>query len=140
MHQRCPSARPQGAARLADHRLRFPLASRRWGGGVADVLPAAGDEVWGALWLIDAEEAAALDAQEGVHATPPRYLRAHVEVERADSERVRCLAYRVAPAAADVAELAPSAAYRDTMLRGARAFDLPAAYVARLAALPVAGG
>jgi gamma-glutamylcyclotransferase (GGCT)/AIG2-like uncharacterized protein YtfP len=142
LHRSCPSARPQGAARLADHRLRFPLASTRWGGGVADVVPAPGDEVWGALWLIDAVDAAALDAQEGVHATPPRYRREPVEIESAASspagERVRCLVYRVHDGVASTSELAPSAAYRDAMLRGARAFALPAAYVARLAALPVA--
>ncbi len=102
------------------------------------MLPAPGDEVWGALWLIEAAEAPALDAQEGVQLSLPRYLRVRLEVERAAGDRVRCLAYRVATGAAAASELAPSAAYRDTMLRGARAFGLPAAYVDRLAALPVA--
>jgi hypothetical protein len=73
-----------------------------------------------------------------VHLTPPRYFREHVEVERAAGDRVRCLTYRVTPGAAAATEFAPSDAYREVMLRGARAFALPAAYVARLAALPVA--
>ena len=107
-------------------------------------MPAPRDEVWGAIWLIDAVDAPTLDAQEGVHANPPRYRREQVEVEIAASspagKRVRCLVYRVNDRVASASELAPSAAYRDTMLRGARAFALPAAYVARLAALPVVEG
>jgi gamma-glutamylcyclotransferase (GGCT)/AIG2-like uncharacterized protein YtfP len=94
--------------------------------------------VWGALWRIEQAEAPALDAQEGVHATPPRYVREHVEVESAAGDRVRCLTYRVTPAAAAATELAPSDAYREVMLRGARAFALPAAYIARLVALATA--
>ena len=134
LHRSCPGAAPRGIARLPDHRLRFPLFSRRWGGGVADICPEPGGEVWGVLWLIPAGELSALDRQEGVDATPPRYRRVEVVVEGPAGERLSCLAYRVAAPRAG-AELAPSGAYRETMLRGARAFSLPEAYVARLAAL-----
>ena len=134
LHRSCPGARPLGRARLPHHRLRFPLPSRRWGGAVADVRPERGHEVWGALWRIPAGELAALDRQEGVDATPPRYRRVELGVEGPAGEPLSCLAYRVADPVAG-ADLAPSRPYLGTMLRGARAFSLPPAYVARLAAL-----
>ena len=124
-------------ARLADYRLRFPLASRRWGGGVADIFPMPGDEVWGGLWLIATTDSPALDAQEGVHHKPPRYFREQVEVEVPAGDRVNCLIYRVTASAAVDTDLGPSVTYRDTMLRGAYSFQLPAAYVARIEELSI---
>ncbi|MCY4641067.1 MAG: gamma-glutamylcyclotransferase [Chloroflexi bacterium] len=134
LHRSCPGARPCGRARLPAYRLRFPLYSRRWGGGVADVVPDPSAEVWGALWRIAAGEAAALDRQEGVDRDPPRYRRVELSVETSVGGRLSCLAYRVAAPDPDAA-LAPSPDYLAAMLRGARAFSLPEAYVARLAAL-----
>ena len=139
LRRSCPGARPRGRARLPGHRLRFPLFSRRWGGGVADVVPDGGAEVWGALWLIAPGEAPALDRQEGADRVPPRYRRVELRVEAPGGRSLRCLSYRVA-APGRAAGLAPSRAYLDAMLRGARAFSLPEAYVAGLAALATAPG
>ena len=60
-----PEARFLGAAVLPDFRLALTRRSIRWGGGVADVVPAPGERVWGAAY--DAPEAAltALDRKEG---------------------------------------------------------------------------
>ncbi len=96
-----------------------------------------GDEVWGGLWLIDTMDSPALDAQEGVHLKPQRYFREQVEVEVSAGDRVNCLIYRVTASAVVDTDLAPSATYRDTMLRGADSFHLPATYVARIEALPI---
>jgi gamma-glutamylcyclotransferase (GGCT)/AIG2-like uncharacterized protein YtfP len=128
---RCPSARFLMTARLPHHTLAFTRFSEVWRGGVADVRFAVGEEVWGALWLIDGKEGDALDKQEGVHHTPPAYRRYRVTVETPAGDDVVCRSYQVAqPAAHDIA---PSPRYLATMVMGARACGLPTDYVARLA-------
>ncbi len=130
----CPSARFVLPARLADHRLAFSIESKNtWYGGVADLLPSAGDEVWGALWAIAGEHSRALDEQEGVFREPPAYGRYPVTVTTAAGDGVSCRCYRVVEPDPD--GFAPSPAYRETILRGARAVGLPADYIARLEAI-----
>lgn len=58
MASRCPKARPMGKFTLPDMKLVFR--------GVADIEPAKGSKVEGALWLITPECEAALDRYEGV--------------------------------------------------------------------------
>ena len=130
LHESCPSARLETTARLPGYRLAFTRRSERWEGGVADIRPDAGAEVQGVVWRIDAADGDALDRQEGVDATPPRYRRIEVAVTTAEGEVRDCLAYQVVEPQA--AQIAPSAAYLDTMLRGARAAGLSGAYVARI--------
>ncbi|MBL8644671.1 MAG: gamma-glutamylcyclotransferase [Rhodospirillaceae bacterium] len=57
MRQRCPAARPVGAAELRGYKLCF----RRW----ADIVPAADAHVLGALWQVTPACIRALDAFEG---------------------------------------------------------------------------
>lgn len=135
MRLTAPRARLIGPARLPDHALAFSIESKNtWHGGVADILPSRGDEVWGALWLIAPEESHALDEHEGVFRDPPAYRRVTVEVTTPSGDRVRCRSYQVV--APDPGTPPPSPAFKETLVRGARAVGLPAAYVARLAALP----
>jgi hypothetical protein len=130
----CPSAELISTARLADHRLAFTLESKRnWLGGVADILPEPGAEVWGALWHIDVGESEELDRQEGLFRDPPAYHRVALEVATPPGELVACRSYRVVTP--DVQGFAPSPAYKATLLRGARALGLPPAYIAGLKAL-----
>ncbi len=130
-----PSARLVSAARLADHRVVYSIESKTtWLGGVGDIVEAPGDEVWGALRLIDAEDSRGLDEQEGVFRDPPAYRRIVVEVTTSAGDIVRCRSYRVVTP--DPNGFLPSPAYRETILRGARAVGLPEAYIARLAATP----
>ncbi len=133
LHENCPSARLETIARLPGYRLAFTRRSERWGGGVADIRPDPAGEVWGVVWRIDAEDGAALDRQEGVHASPPRYRRIEVSVTTPSGDLLECLAYQVVEPEAE--HIAPSAAYLGTMLRGARAAGLPEAYVARIEAI-----
>lgn len=134
LHLHCPSARFVSSARLDDHRLAFSIESRNtWHGGVADIVRSGGDEVWGALWLLDAADSHALDEQEGVFRTPPAYERLRVTVETPAGDRVTCRSYHVVTP--DRAGFAPSPAFKATLLRGARACGLPASYVARLEAI-----
>ena len=134
LHIHCPSARLVTTARLADHRLAFSIESKRnWHGGVADIRPSAGDEVWGAIWRIDGAEGRPLDEQEGVFREPPAYRRVTVEVTTPAGDLVRCRSYQVVTP--DAEGFAPSPAYKETILRGARELGLPRGYVARLEAL-----
>ena len=134
LHLHCPSARFVLPARLAGHRLAFTIESQRsWHGGVADVLPSPGDEVWGVLWVIAGAHSRALDEQEGVFREPPAYRRYRVTATTAGGDRVDCRSYRVV--APNLNGLAPSPAYQQTLLRGARAAGLPAAYLAMLEAI-----
>ena len=96
-------------------------------------MPQAGDEVWGALWAIAGEHARALDEQEGVFRDPPAYRRYQVTVATASTDSVTCRSYQVV--SPDAQGFAPSPAYLDTILRGARACGLPARYIARPAAI-----
>lgn len=131
LRMHCPSARLVSIARLAEHRLAFSIESKRnWHGGVADIRPSTGGEVWAALWLIDAAEGGPLDEQEGVFREPPAYRRVTVEVTTPAGDVVRCRSYQVV--APDPKGFAPSPAYKQTILRGARALGLPAGYVADL--------
>jgi len=130
----CPSARFLSTARLADHRLAFSIESKNtWLGGVADVRPEPGSEVWGALWLIDGDHSEDLDRQEGVFRSPPAYQRIRVEVETPAGDLVVCRSYQVVEPHPD--GYLPSPAYLDTMLRGAREVELPGHYVARIEAI-----
>ena len=134
MRMHCPSAELVSIARLADHRLAFTLESRRnWLGGVADVRPEAGAEVWGALWRIDEAESEELDRQEGLFRDPPAYQRITVEVTTPLGDVVRCRSYQVVTP--HLEGYAPSPAYKATLVRGARSLGLPAAYVAGLEAI-----
>ncbi|MDO9445510.1 MAG: gamma-glutamylcyclotransferase [Dehalococcoidia bacterium] len=131
LRMHCPSARFLVPGRLDGFRLGFTIESKRsWMGGVGDMVPAPGDHVWGALWIIDAAESQGLDEQEGVFRDPPAYRRVTVEVTTAAGDLVRCRSYRVAHP--DPQGFLPSPAYRDTVLRGAREVGLPAAYIERL--------
>ena len=135
MHGHCPGARFVSIARLADYRFAFSIESKNtWLGGVGDMQPAPGDEIWGALWLIPAEESHALDEAEGLFRDPPAYRRVTIEVTTPAGDVVRCRSYAVA--APDPDGFLPSPGYRDTIVGGARAIGLPEAYVARLAAIP----
>lgn len=76
MRVRCAGAKPLCRARLEEWRLTFR--------GVADVEPADGRSVHGALWLISAVDLASLDRYEGA---PTYYRRHEVGVETADGPR-----------------------------------------------------
>ena len=136
LRKSCPSARLMTTGRLDGYRLAFTRRSERWGGGVADIREEPGSEVWGAVWRISGAEAAALDRQEGVDASPPHYQRIEVTVTTREGGQLDCLAYQVATREAE--HVAPSEAYLETMLEGARALDLPVDYVEHLTEIEAA--
>jgi len=48
-----------------DHKLAFTRKSRNWKCGVADVIPANGEAVWGVVYSINEIDLSALDRREG---------------------------------------------------------------------------
>ena len=122
----CPQARFVGAARLPDHRLAFSRRSIRWRGGAVDIVPAAGDEVWGALYELPDGTLDRLDAKEGQGWA---YRRAPIRVEL-DGRTVDAEAYEVIDK--EPGEVPPTPEYMALVVEGARERRLPEGYVERL--------
>jgi gamma-glutamylcyclotransferase (GGCT)/AIG2-like uncharacterized protein YtfP len=133
MSEARPGHRCLGAAELPEHRLAFTRRSLRTGSGVADVLPAPGERVWGALYELDAAGLAAIDAKEG---RGWAYERRTVHVLLAGA---RLAAFAYAVISPDAAHVQPSREYLQALLAGARERGLPADYVAALGAGAAAG-
>jgi gamma-glutamylcyclotransferase (GGCT)/AIG2-like uncharacterized protein YtfP len=124
----CPEARFAGVARLPDHRLALNRRSIRWGGGAADIVPASGEEVWGALYEISDGALDALDVKEGQGWA---YRRVEVDVERA-GRRIPATAYEVVEKEPEEVPATPE--YAALLVRAARERGLPDHYVRRLLA------
>jgi gamma-glutamylcyclotransferase (GGCT)/AIG2-like uncharacterized protein YtfP len=126
MHAWCPEARFVGVARLPDHRLALRRRSIRWGGGAVDIVPAGGDEVWGALYEVPDGALRGLDVKEGQGWA---YRLVEVEVER-DGRRITAVAYEVINKEPE--EVPATPAYAALIVGAARERRLPEAYVERL--------
>jgi cation transport regulator ChaC len=106
-----------GKARLPGHRLAFTRWSRKWQGGVADIVPSPGDEVEGVLYKLKPDAWDSLDQREGVPLG--HYRRMEVDVEW-KGEKIRAVTYTVVDKATE--EFAPSPAYRRAILNGVERF------------------
>ena len=145
MKDQCPDHTVVGVAVLHDHRLGFPLYSNLWNSGVAGLVHAHGERVWGVLYDLSDPDMNALDQHEGwkgPHNQHNLYEREVVTVElvRADDgsvpRRVRATTYF--PRVANPSP--PSRRYLDTVLRGARHHRLPEEYLDRLGAIEAVEG
>lgn len=130
MERLCPGHGFVGIARLPDHRLAFTLPDDEWRGGVADVLPSPGSEVWGALYRLKAAHFPALDTYEGFDPHGPddanAYVRRTVRIETAPGsalDGVWCYFVR-----RPRGHVTPSELYRRALLDGADERALPAHY------------
>ena len=123
MAQRCPGCRPLFAARLDGHRIAFTRPSRFWGGGAADILPAPGERVWGAVYELGETHLERLDRYEN------GYERVALEVRAARGALCAATSYRVL----QKSDLRPSRVYLGKMLRWGERWGLPASYLAKLA-------
>lgn len=122
LRRHCPGATTLGRARLPDYQLAFTRYSSHEKGGVADIVPQADADVWGALYEIDELCLPALDEYEG---TPRAYRRETVLV--IDDEGVEREAF--AYVANRTGEFAPSRQYLGILVQGAREHGLPEEYV-----------
>jgi hypothetical protein len=137
IRRRCPSARFVGIAKLPDHRLAFSRRSMRRRSGVADVVPAAGAEVWGIVYrLMSARDIAVLDAAEGFRPTRKRaqgYIREVRLVTLGGYGKPTPVNIYIAQR--QYAPPPPTAAYIAHMTRGAEHWGLPEGYYAMLEAI-----
>ena len=123
----CPGAEFVSVARLPNYRLDFTRYSVKRQGGVADVVRARGETVWGVLYDVPSGEMAALDRKEGVASRA--YERKRVMVATAAGPRVRAVTYSVIDKEPGQT---PSEHYLGLILAGAREWALPEAYVQML--------
>jgi gamma-glutamylcyclotransferase len=125
MEAASPGARFLGPARLDGHRLELRRRSIRWRGGAADIVPAEGECVWGALYEVD--DLDALDAKEGTSLAAYRRRAVSVELR---GERLTAEAYEVIEKERE--EVPPTREYAELLLASAEERGLPAAYLQEL--------
>ncbi|SEB24917.1 gamma-glutamylcyclotransferase family protein [Variovorax sp. YR216] len=123
---RCPSQRFICVAELPGYQLAFTRYSPKRRCGVADIVVAPGESVWGALFEMSAEDLAALDRHEGAHLSPPAYVRTQVRVSTPDGGSLEAITYEVFDKSR--VEHAPSAHYLGLIVEGARKWNLPDDY------------
>ena len=118
MAHRCPGFKPIAPAALPDYRFAFK--------GVADVEPAPGENVYGALYLLTTKHMKSLDRFEGF---PNLYIKKQVPVRILDGlqpEHFTLATIYVMRNSNHYAE--PSGPYLDTILTGCRQWKLPDEY------------
>jgi gamma-glutamylcyclotransferase len=129
LRTRCPRARQVGIASIVGYRIGFPRKSVYRGGGVADLVPAPGSLVWGALFDLGYDGFDALDEYEGV---PDAYNREVQVFRRPDGSTVSAWVYLVV---AKGIETSPSRRYWRIIVDGAKEAGLPDDYVKILEAI-----
>ncbi|HEU0023830.1 MAG TPA: gamma-glutamylcyclotransferase family protein [Thermoleophilaceae bacterium] len=127
-------ARFLGPALLRDHRLALTRRSIRWGGGVVDVVEAAGECVWGAVYEAPETALVELDRKEGAGFA---YRRRAVEVS-VEGELRSAVAYEVIHKEPDAPPATPE--YAALVLRGARERGLPEAWLGELESVLTGAG
>jgi cation transport regulator ChaC len=120
MRRRCPGATPIGPARLDGWRF---IIMR---GGYGSVVPSAGAVVHGVLWRVTPRDLATLNSYENIDSG--LYCRRTLPV-RIEARREPALLYM----SRDRREGRPQPGYQAAVVASARAWKLPAPYVAELA-------
>jgi gamma-glutamylcyclotransferase (GGCT)/AIG2-like uncharacterized protein YtfP len=131
----CPQHRYLGVARLADHRLAFTRRSVRTRTGVADIVQAPGETVWGVLYEIDDNGLAAIDRKEG-HDWAYTRVTLPVRLEAGGPERT-AVTYTVR--FKEPAQVPPAREYLDLVIAAARERGLPGPYIERIGTISIAG-
>ncbi len=130
LKQRVPSARALGRAKLVGHSLAWHKIGQD-GTGKCDVVEASDESrVWGVLYDIEPAERRLLDRAEDLGRG---YAEKIVDVVvDGDDQPVRAYTYR---ALQIDSTLQPFSCYKTHVLTGAREHELPAEYVATIAAV-----
>jgi gamma-glutamylcyclotransferase (GGCT)/AIG2-like uncharacterized protein YtfP len=135
LKERCPSVRFVCAAELREFRLGFTRFSARRNGGVADIVAAAGETVWGAVFELDPADVHELDRFEGARMSPPAYRRRDVKVWTLDGIELDAVTYEVV--AKTTVDLSPSGEYHGLIVQGAEHWGLPLEYCGKLRRIEV---
>lgn len=121
-------------ARLDGWRLSFDVTSRFWGGAVGSLAPAPGARVEGLAVPMPGSARGLADHKEGAISGLYRPMEVDV-VPLAGGAAVRAAAYVASPGRRLASEQAPSPAWLDAVIRGARAAGLSPEWTAELARL-----
>lgn len=125
MQRRCPNYVLVGPAVLPDCRIAFTAYSDTWCGGLADVVPALGREVWGVLYELTDEDLALLDRHEGHPAVYARQARRVFYKGRREQAWVYEVVKKEGP-------FRPSADYQAILLQAAGDYGFPERYTEEL--------
>lgn len=128
MQRRCPSSQFVCVARLPDYRFAIARHSRLRKCGTANVFPAAGNEVWGAVYDVHDADLIILDTFED------GYWRQILPVHALGNgkELLNTVVY-IAEIESNVP--LPNAEYKQLIVDGAKHWKLPAAYLSMLEAI-----
>jgi cation transport regulator ChaC len=141
MRGRCPSATFSCIAALGDHRLAFTrTATGTWRGfGVADVVPHAGESVWGVVFRIQASEIDILDRKEGYRLDRQNnaYRRIKLNVRKNGEARSLLSAHTYVVCEREDPHPLPHRDYVARIIAGAIEWNLPAEYVRWLDSIEV---
>jgi len=130
MRKRCPSAQFMSTARLPGFCLAFTRYSMNNRCGAADVIPEPDGAVWGVVYQIKDEDRAALDKAEGVAVHAYKPIPVEVFPEGENARPIKALTYVVVKK--EEPHPKPSAEYKAMLVNGAKAWKLPADYIAEL--------
>lgn len=132
---RCSKPESIGLARLPDHALAFFDYSKRWDGGAATLISSPGTDLWGVVYRLSFSDSERLDAWLDVHLDGTGdYFLLPTEVIGADGTTHSVMLYRKFYHGGP--QQPPSAGYLETILSGAIARGLPAAYIETLSQIP----
>jgi gamma-glutamylcyclotransferase len=122
---------------LDDHALELTCASRYWGGGVGTLVPRVGAVVHGVLFELDEAALEIVRHKEGAVTGLFREITVEVQLghDGDDTPTMQLLSASAFVASAPPAQVAPSARWLDSVIAGARAHGLPAAWIAELEAM-----
>lgn len=139
MQNRCPSADFVCKAVLQEFALGFTRKSTKRGCGVADILPKAGAQVWGAVFKMDDLDLSRLDLSEGYRPGRERnaYKRTELQVCR-DGDKEKRLTVWTYDVVTKEGFIPPSRDYLNLILKGADECHLPLAYIEVLRRIKVA--
>lgn len=130
LRARIEDVQPVGPALLADHRLALNKRGHD-GSAKANLVVHPGESVWGVLYRLPRRHLEALDRFEG------GYAREAVRVQPREGGFLEAVTYRSQRL---VEGWLPFDWYRAHLVEGAREHGLPAAWIARLEALPFQPG
>lgn len=130
---RCFKPEACAVACLADHKLSFFGSSRRWDGGEATVTPKAGEDVWGVVYKLTLTDSERLDSWQDVRLDGTgAYFHYPTVVLDADGIEYQVLIYKRFLSGEPSS---PSEEFMATVISGAVAHGLPAAYLEKLKAV-----
>ena len=138
MKGRCPSSKIISKGSLANYRLDFNRYSSGWGGGVADVIPVKGSEVWGLVFELSDTDMDSLDFYEGCYKDRPSlYERSKVVINTPKGPIPDVWLYTVVEKQKFEA---PTAKYLGIIKMAAARWNFPSVYQRILQQTTISGG